>query len=164
MFAIDSTGEGEGPAGVLVKEHGWHGLLRVDFNGRPTKEAISETNMKPADKAYDRRVTELWFRYRTRVRNGQVRGLDKATLLEFCQRYYEDRGNNILSVETKRDMKERTRRSPDLADNAVLAEELFRVRGIMKNPNREDDFPDPNERWRRLAKKYNVMNEAIMDV
>lgn len=163
MFAIDSTGEGEGPAGVLAKEHGWHGLMRVDFNGRPTTEAISETNRKPANLAYDRRVTELWFRYRTRVRNGQIRGLDKATLLEFCQRYYKDLGNGVLSIETKRDMKVRSRRSPDYADNAVLAEELFRKRGVMKNPNRDNDLPDPNERWNRMVKRYDVRNEAILD-
>lgn len=164
MFAIDSTGEGEGPAGVLVKEHGWHGIMRVDFNGRPSTEAISDSNRKPANLMWDRRVTELWFRYRNRVRNGQVRGLDAATLLEFCQRNYEDRGNGILSLETKRDMKVRTRRSPDLADNAVLSEELFRKRGVMRDPERDDDLPDTNERWRKLAKKYDVRNEEIMEV
>ncbi len=165
MFAIDSTAEGEGPAGILVKNYGWHGLERVDFNGRASDEPISPNSRTPANKKWDRKVTELWFRYRERVRNGQVRGLDKTTLLEFCQRNYEDRGNGIISIETKRDMKERTHRSPDHADNAVLAEHLVRKRGIMKDPPTIDgeELPDPMERWNRLARKYNVRNEEIYD-
>ncbi len=166
MFAIDSTGEGEGPAGVLIKHHGWHGILRVDFNGRATDEPISSTSRTPANKKWDRRVTELWFRYRDRVRNGQIRGLDKSTLLEFCQRNYDDRGNGIIEIETKRKMKERTHRSPDLADNAVLAEELFRTRGIIKDPPSidQEELPDPLARWHSTAARYSVRNLEILDV
>jgi len=165
MFAIDSTGEGEGPAGALVKEHGWYGILRVDFNGACSPEMISPNSRIPANKKWDRRVTELWFRYRARLRNGQIRGLDKGTLLEFCQRNYEDRGNGIIAIETKPKMKERTHRSPDLADNAVLAEELFRVRGTIKDPPAKDEEEErgPNERWNSLARKYNVRNDEIYD-
>lgn len=162
MFAIDSTGEGEGPAGVLEKEHGWFGLMRVDFNGAATLDPISDTNLKPGRSKYDRRVTQLHFNYRQRVRNGQVRGLDAATLLEFCQRYYEDRGNGIIWLETKSEMKKRTKRSPDYADNAVLAEELFRKRGILKSPKRVDDRPKPNDRWKHIAEKYDVRNKSLV--
>lgn len=162
MFAIDSTGEGEGPAGVLVKEHGWHDLMRVDFNGSATEKPISDSNRRPAREVWVRRVTELYFRYRARVRNGQIRGLDKATLLEFCQRRYEDKGNGMIALETKPEMKKRTGRSPDLADNAVLAEELFRERGVIQDPiGKEGVLPTAGERWNKLAKRYTVYNPAI---
>ena len=165
LFAIDSTAEGEGPAGALIKEHGWHGLMRVDFNGRATDEPIDSSSGILAKNKYDRRVTELYFRYRTRLRNGQIRGLDKPTLLEFCQRNYEDRGNAILSLEKKVDMKQRTHRSPDLSDNAVLAEELFRLRGLIKDPPSPDgeERLSPMDRWNKLASQYSVRNEEIYD-
>lgn len=161
MFALDSTGEGEGPAGVLIKEHGWHDLMRVDFNGSPTSEPVSDVDRTPADKRWVKRVTELHFRYRNRVRSGQVRGLDSPTLLEFCQRRYEDRGNGTIMLESKRDMKARTGRSPDLADNAVIAEELFRKRGIMRDRERVGgiELPNRGERWQKLADRYNVLAE-----
>ena len=96
-------------------------------------------------------MTELYFRYRTRVRAGQVRGLDKSTLREFCQRWYEERGNGIIKLETKSDMKARTRQSPDLADNAVIAEELFRRRGLLKGGKRSKK----KSSWSNLASKLN---------
>lgn len=163
MFALDSTAEGEGPAGALIKEHGWGRLMRVDFNGSASMDPISDTNMAPAKTKYDRKVTELHFRYRQRVRNGQVRGLDRQTLLEFCQRYYEDRGNGIVALETKDKMRERTHRSPDLSDNAVMAEELFRKRGILKDPKvKGDKFVPPNQQWQQIMKKFDVRNRDLV--
>lgn len=123
MFALDSTGEGGGLASIFQRE--WHPeILCVEFGGRPSKHPVSQTNPKRADQEYDRRVTELWFFFRLLVQNEQIKGLDIETATEFCRRWYELKGPYI-AIETKAKMKERTRKSPDLADNAVIMAELF---------------------------------------
>lgn len=129
MFALDSTGEGGGLASIISREWGM-GILLVEFGGRPSQDPVSENNPKRADLEYDRKITELCFRFRTLVLNGQVRELDLDTAGEFCQRKFGMKGN-FMSVETKTDMKVRTRKSPDLMDDALIGAELFRRRGLL---------------------------------
>jgi len=130
MFALDSTGEGGGLASIFQRE--WsREILCVEFGGRPSKNPVSQTNTKRADQEYDRKVTELWFFFRLLVQNEQVRGLDDETSTEFCRRWYEMKGPYI-SIETKAKMKERTRKSPDLADNAVILAQLFYARDHLR--------------------------------
>ncbi len=130
MFALDSTGEGGGLASIFQRE--WSPeILCVEFGGRPSKHPVSQTNPKRADQEYDRQVTDLWFFFRLLVQNEQVRDLDDDTAMEFCRRWYEMKGPYI-SIETKAKMKERTRMSPDLADNAVIMSRLFRDRAGLR--------------------------------
>ena len=140
MFALDSTGEGGGLASIFQRE--WSPqILCVEFGGRPSKHPVSATNPKRADQEYDRQVTELWFTFRLLVQNEQVKGLDDETAMEFCRRWYEMRGPYI-SIETKAKMKERTRMSPDLADNAVIMARLFRERaGLLLAKVSSEDSP-----------------------
>lgn len=153
MFAMDSTGEGGGLASIIVREWG-PGILMVEFGGRCSSDPVSETNPKRADLEYDRKVTELAFRFRTLVMNGQVRELDLETATEFCQRKFGMKGN-LISVETKTEMKGRTRKSPDLADNAVVGAELMRKRGHLKSPESETNLQS-SDRWREIAKRFEV--------
>jgi len=130
FFALDSTGEGGGLASIFQRE--WsREILCVEFGGRPSKHPVSQTNPKRADQEYDRKITELWYFFRLLVQNEQIRGLDDDTSVEFCRRFWEMKGPYI-SIETKAKMKERTRKSPDLADNAVIMAELFALRGGLK--------------------------------
>ena len=50
--------------------------------------------------------------------------------MEFCQRWYDMRGN-LRIVESKKIMKGRTK-SPDLADAVVVLAELFRRKGMIQ--------------------------------
>src|SRR5262249_29410172 len=90
-----------------------------------------QTNSKRADQEYDRKVTELWFFFRLLVQGEQIKNLDDETATEFCRRWYDMKGA-FISLETKAKMKERTRKSPDLADNAVILARLFFERGQLK--------------------------------
>jgi hypothetical protein len=126
LFGLDSTGEGGGLASIFQRE--WSPqILCVEFGGRPGKEPISQTNPKRSDQEYDRMVTSLWFFFRLLVQNEQIKGLDTDTATEFCRRWWEMKGPYI-SLETKAKMKERTRRSPDLADNVVVGAQVARKR------------------------------------
>jgi hypothetical protein len=130
MFGLDSTGEGGGLHAIFQREWGPE-VLGVEFGGRPSREPVSQTNMKRCDQEYDRLVTELWFYFRLLVQNDQVRGLDDESAIEFCRRWYEMVGPYI-SIETKKKMKERTRKSPDYADADVVVSQVFKKRGGLK--------------------------------
>jgi len=147
MLALDSTGEGGGLASVIQRE--WSPeILLVEFGGRASSRPVSSTNPKRCDQEYLNRVTELWFQFRILVQNGQVRGLDVETASEFCRRWWEMRGPFIM-VEPKAKMKERTRKSPDLADAAVVLSELFRDRmNILRH--HAISFP-ADSRWRKFV-------------
>ena len=153
MFALDSTGEGGGLLSIFQRE--WSPeVLGVEFGGRPSKDPVSQTNPKRSDQEYDRRVTELWFSFRLLVQSGQVRGLDEETATEFCRRWYDMKGPYI-SIETKAKMKERTRRSPDLADNAVIGAELFKRRGNLR-PKKATYDEKFTSRWQKFQKKRSI--------
>lgn len=153
MFALDSTGEGGGLASIFQKE--WSPEITcVEFGGRPSNRPLSSTNPKPANQEYDRRVTELWYQFRNLVMNNQVRNLDAATASEFCRRYYEVKGS-FTYLETKTQMKARTKRSPDLADAVTVLAELF----IQKLNNFRSDPTEVltvDNRWKEFARKFNV--------
>jgi hypothetical protein len=55
----------------------------------------------------------------------RVGGMDIETLQEFCARMFDDSKRKI-SVESKTVMKQRTGKSPDLADAAVVLLDLVR--------------------------------------
>ena len=100
-------------------------------------------------------MTELCFRFAELVRNGQVRGLDRATANEFCLREDETKAYGITAVETKDQMKKRTHgRSCDLSDCAVMGAELFHVRGLLTSPV-DTVLRKQSESWMDLAKAYN---------
>jgi len=153
FFALDSTGEGGGLLSIFQRE--WSPeVLGVEFGGRPSRNPVSQTNPKRCDQEYDRRVTELWFNFRLLVQNGQVKGLDQETATEFCRRWYDMRGPYI-SIETKKKMKERTRKSPDLADNAVIGAELFRQRDHLTLARIEFE-PGYQSRWGKFQKERSI--------
>jgi len=153
FFALDSTGEGGGLHSIFQRE--WSPeILGVEFGGRPSKNPVSQTNPKRCDQEYDRRVTELWFSFRLLVQSNQVRGLDEETATEFCRRWYDMKGPYI-SIETKAKMKERTRKSPDLADNAVIGAELFRTRGLLRYKKVALDETHSSQ-WAKFQKKRNI--------
>lgn len=166
MLGMDSTGEGGGLAAIFMRE--WsRSILCVEFGGRasdmPVADRVSpDPKAKPrlAREIYLYRVTELWYEFRRYVMHGQMRGLDQETAVEFCQRQHEMRGNLIM-VESKKEMKLRTKKSPDLADAAVVLAELFRQRFDLRAETTETQAASPIDLWRELAERYNVNNREM---
>lgn len=156
MFGLDSTGEGGGLHAIFQRE--WSPeVLGVEFGGRPSKEPVSQTNMKRCDQEYDRLVTELWFYFRLLVQNDQVRGLDEESATEFCRRWYDMLGPYI-SIETKKKMKERTRKSPDYADADVVVAQVFKRRGGLKLSKIVYADGTPLNSWKEFQKKRSLVS------
>lgn len=122
-FALDSSGEGGGLADILTRE--WGVVHRVEFGGSPSTIPVSDEDSRPCNEAYDRKVTELWFSMRKWAVEERLGGMDIETLQEFCARMFDDSKRKI-SVESKTVMKQRTGKSPDLADAAVVLLDLVR--------------------------------------
>lgn len=147
-LAVDSTGNGAGVCDVIAQE--WsRGIVRIGFGTVASDMPISDFDQKKSSDAYNDKVTELWYSMREWVKADQVRGLSKDAITEFCGRFYEERGRKIC-LESKRDMKSRTGRSPDKADAASLVIEIARRRGAknaLKSPNGGDVS------WERMARE-----------
>jgi hypothetical protein len=127
-FILDATGIGRGVAAILERE--WSGRIeKCVFGGACSERIISEENPVPANKEYDRFVTELWFAAREYTEADMIRGLDLKTSVQLCSRTYEDKGagsGRKLSIQKKEEMLH----SPDEADALVTALELLRRKGV----------------------------------
>ncbi len=161
MLGIDSSGEGGGLASIFQRE--WSpAITLVEFGGRASELPVSEHNPKRSREEYINRVTELWYQSRVMLQNGQIRGLDNATAIEFCQRLYDNRGNMKI-VESKTEMKKRTKRSPDLADAVVVLLELFRQKESLTLAG--GTTPSADESWTKFVRKNDTYdpNSYLME-
>lgn len=139
-FFHDSTGRGS--LGTALARIWSANCNPVEFGGQPTKRPVSaelmtidlvtkSRRLKRCDEHYSKFVTELWFAVRYTVEADQMRGLSPDIIDEFCMREWVRVQNDKLEVESKADMKKRTRRSPDLADCSSILIEGARRKGFM---------------------------------
>lgn len=116
------------------------GTTAVEFGGKPTNREVGpdiykiddEGNRRPklASEHYVNFVSELWFSTRYAIESDQVRGMYMDLALDGAPRKFEKVKDNKYLIETKRDMKLRTRKSPDLMDAFVVGIEGARRRGF----------------------------------
>lgn len=118
----------------------------VEFGGKPTERPVSLDHYIRDAKTNQRRlilcseyylnfVTELWYSTRFACESGQIRKMPEGVLEELCMREWK-KVNFKVQVEPKSGtderpgMKQRTGRSPDLADWFSIAVEGARRRGF----------------------------------
>jgi len=157
-FGMDATGEGGGTCDILARE--WSPLIqRVEFGGAPSDLPVSVDDPREAKELYDRRVSELWFRFATYVKSGQVRGIDAETAIEFCMRTWELKGRK-MKIQTKDEMKEAYGRSPDFADASVILVEVASRLGMFQAEGKaaEDMAKEKPEQ-----EAYNVYEDEVGD-
>lgn len=137
-FFHDSTGKGS--LGTSLSRLWSSACNPVEFGGNPTKRPVTmdtftrdkETGMirlKRCDEHYIKFVSELWYGLRLAIEADQIRGLPEDVMNELCMRQW-DRFNGKIEVESKIEMKLRTRRSPDLGDWAAIILEGARRLGF----------------------------------
>jgi hypothetical protein len=137
-FFHDSTGRGS--LGTSLSRKWSSACNPIEFGGAPTKRPVTmdtfivdkKTNikrLKRCDEHYVKFVTELWYSLRFAIEADQIRGLPEDVMNELCMRNWEEI-NGKKSVETKEDMKDRTRKSPDLGDWAAIILEGARRLGF----------------------------------
>lgn len=128
----------------------------IEFGGRPTDRSVSldhyirdphtkQQRLLLCSEHYYNFVTELWYSMRYLIEAGQMRNLPDDVMEELCMREWnKDKGKIQVEPKSghngKMGMKERTGRSPDLADFACICLEGARRKGfqISKLANKED--------------------------
>lgn len=86
--------------------------------------------LKRCNEHYSKFVTEAWFSTREAIESQQIRNLPKTVADEGQLRLYKIVTGNRIEVETKDDMKERIRKSPDLYDTFAIGVEGARRLGF----------------------------------
>ncbi len=151
FFGMDTWGFGAGAGDMLEKE--WSPKIqKVVGIGLPSDEYIDSDMTQKAIDLYDRKITELWFAMRTFVQAGQIHGLEKMAVEEFCSRQYKWAGRKIV-LESKRDYKKRMGRednptgSPDRADAAAIVLEVAKRHGF--RPGGREIDSDERTHWQQ---------------
>ena len=138
-FFHDSTGRGT--LGTSLSRIWSVKCNPVEFGGPATERPVTQdywtvdevTNVKRLKTCYEhyvKFVTELWFSVRYTVEADQMRGMPDEVIEEFCMREWDRVKGDKIEIETKKEMKERVGRSPDLADWASIIVEGARRLGF----------------------------------
>lgn len=125
----------------------------VDCGGKPSDKYVSSDIQKLCKDYYSKFITELWFSVRLIVESSQFRGLTEAACTEFSQREWKVVAGNKIEVESKEEMKEKTGRSPDLADAIAVGCYGARIRGLVIKRAIPPDRLKPGPDWRDAIKK-----------
>lgn len=150
----------------------------VDFGGPATKRVVSndeyvwdgdkkEKRLKRCDEHYSKFVTELWFSVRYAIMGQQIRQLPRDVAAEGAKRLWHfSKGNPPrIEIETKKEMKERTKESPDLFDSLVTTMEGARRLGFeienLKEPrakaqSEEDWLNSAIDKHKRFMRKHEL--------
>lgn len=175
-FFYDSTGRGSlGTSFARI----WSSQINpVEFGGKPTNRPVSLDlyihdfktglrRLKLCHEHYSKFVSELWFSVRYAIEAGQVRNMGEEVMDEGCMREYRRVNDSKIEIETKREMKERVGRSPDLFDCTTIVTEGARRRGFTIKKMTNDSGEDETSGWfkelqRKLAEARNrhALNHA----
>jgi hypothetical protein len=113
----------------------------VDFGGAATPRPVSmdtfvwdgdtqTRRLQMCNELYSKFVTELWYSIYYIIVGNQMARLPREVADEGCKREWKLVRGNRIEIETKKDMKLRTGRSPDRFDWLVTAVEGARRRGF----------------------------------
>lgn len=117
-------------------------------------ENNGEKRLKRCNEEYFKFVTEMWFSMREAIMSGQIRNLPHVVAQEGQLRMFRSVKGNKIEVESKNDMKDRVKKSPDLMDCACIGVEGARRLGFkierigrdVKNYKNDEEFFDKEAR------------------
>jgi hypothetical protein len=155
-FIMDVTGAGRGVAAILEKD--WSRLIqRCNFGGAVTTRKMKLSDVETSDQLFDRFVSELWWAGRAWMEEGLVGNVThefKTLREQLSARQYETVKDKKISVEPKREMKERLGYSPDEADAFVLLIELLRRKGATAGNINSATTGNRRDPQRKTAVRY----------
>jgi hypothetical protein len=160
-FIMDTTGAGRGVAAILQKE--WGAIQKCNFGGAPTDRRIKQADTEVSHELFDRFVSELWWAGRAWMEEQLVGGVTarfKALREQLSARQYETVKDKKISIEPKREMKERLSYSPDEADSFVLLIELLRRKGAVAGSAAKTGAASADQRLLRRAVAYSRIANA----
>lgn len=171
-YGHDSTGRGS--YGTSLARIWSAACVPVEFGGSPTERPVSQdtfirdiktgqNRLKRCNEQYRKLVTELWMVFRLAVESDQIRGLPQSVMDEFCMRQWDRVAGDKIEVESKIEMKMRTRKSPDLADWAVIILEMARRLGFQISKLGSESKKKTPEPWYRAeGRKFRELQESKM--
>jgi hypothetical protein len=125
----------------------------IDCGGSPSDRPASAQIVTPCNKYYNKFITELWFSIRLIIESGQFRGMKESVMLEGCQREWKMVSGNKIEVETKKEMKEKTGRSPDLFDCLAIGVEGARRLGFIISNAVSKEAKQQDHAWKKEFQK-----------
>lgn len=127
-LAVDATGEGGGLCDIMQRT--WSPrIIRVEFGGKPSEDSASLEDARPANEIYGNKSVEMHFRSRDALNAGQLKGIDRESAIELCNREFDDSKPRI-QLQKKVDYKIKFGKSPDFGDSLVMLLEVARLRGF----------------------------------
>jgi hypothetical protein len=135
-IALDVTGDG----GILLqhieresREQGYPlNVLPVSFSGTAEDRIVIPGEKRTAKEMFQNMVAQLWGTFRLSVLNKAILGMDPHSQCtkQLCARKMGTDDKKRLTVEPKKEMKKRLRRSPDNADAGALLNHLALKHGL----------------------------------
>ena len=172
-FGLDISGDGgKMMRAIIIEWSKYHPeamfLFPISSMGMPTERKISNLDKRTCKEAYDRLVTEYWFAVHTAFSTRSLVGINvdahSQVVNELCSRLYYHKGRKV-AVEKKLDMKQRLKKSPDLADSLTYAVQMLRRTGLEFNFEEETESLDILEirDWENklIHSKNNVEEEQM---
>jgi hypothetical protein len=119
--------------------------------------------LKRCNEEYSKFVTEAWFSVREAVHSEQIREMQKSVVEEGQLRLYKIVSRARIEVETKEDMKERVKKSPDLFDTqAILVEGARRLGFKIQRIGIEKVRKQPEPWYLEEARKLKELQQSKM--
>lgn len=162
-LALDVTGDGGILLQAIEREARAQSYdlkcLAVSFSGIAEDRVTIPGEKRKAREMFDRMVSQLWSTVRVCVGNDVVRGLDERGLAtkQLCGRKFSTDENKRFSVESKKDMKKRIKRSPDQGDAFALLMHLALKHGVS---GKDIQQPPKPKTWEDLLKKKDAQTRA----
>lgn len=152
----DATGRGS--LGTFLSRVWSSATNPIESGGTPSERPVSldiyisdprtgVRRLKTCKEHYVKRVSEFWFSVRYTVQAGQLAGLTEEVMEEFCMREWDRVTQDRIEIETKGDMKERTGRSPDLADWCAGIVEMARRKGFQISKLENEEAQGQSHEW-----------------
>lgn len=139
-LALDVTGDG----GILLQHIEREArardyvlnVLPVSFSGAAEDRVVIPNEKRSAREMFHNMVAQLWISLRISCANDVIRGMGKhtAAVQQLCARKLGTDDRKKQTIEPKKEMKKRIRRSPDHADARVLLHHLALRHGLSGMP------------------------------
>ena len=124
---VDATGAGSTFCDLLTQE--WSGAIRrIGFGEKASRLKVDPRDKKVAADLYALRVDELWGVGVRMLRDGRIYGISPDMAREMVARRFKQ--GEKMRVETKKEMKSRTGKSPDIADAGFIMLDVARQLGL----------------------------------
>jgi hypothetical protein len=136
----------------------------IDCGGPASERMVSSKIQTPCNKYYSKLITEFWFTVRLIVEAQQFRGMTESVMTEGCSREWKMVSGNRIEVESKRDMKEKNGKSPDLFDCLAIGCEGAKRLGFTIDSKILTAPSDSNPKWKEDLRRRAYQSRRESDL